>query len=181
MVASWLLLPTWLTDWLNRVAQYSQYTVGQSPIWLLTHQAFPALGTPVESLIVAALLASMLWAWWRTIRTRNDGEFYWALSWTLLVSNLIVPRSATTNYVMLLILTIWIFAALDRQATWGKPVILASMLASCIGLWWLHAATVVGNQEQPIMFIPMLVVLGLILVLGRSWLLRDAALARIIP
>jgi hypothetical protein len=122
-----------------------------------------------------------VWAWWRTLQPNGDAWFYWTLGVTLIVSNLIVPRSATTNYVMLLVPTLWLFAALDRSRRWGRAVVLILMLASFVGLWWLHAATVVGNQEQPILFLPTPVALGLALWLGRRALLRDAAAWRVLP
>jgi len=181
VLGSWFVLPTWMGDWLNRIGQYSDYTVGQSPVWLLTHSALPALGQVGEGVIVKVLLAGMVWSWWHAIRSREDKEFYWSLGVTLVVSNLVVSRSATTNYVMLLVPTLWLFAAFDRVPRWGRPTVLAVMFVSVVGLWWLHVATVVGNQEQPIMFLPSPLALGLVLMLGRAWLLRDAVMARVIP
>jgi hypothetical protein len=92
----------------------------------------------------------------------------------LVVSNLIVPRSATTNYVLMLATIVWVFAALDRSPGWGRPLLLGVILASFAGLWWLHFATVIGNQEQAILFIPPPVILGLVLIFGYRWLLGDA-------
>jgi hypothetical protein len=75
---------------------------------------------------------------------------------------------------MMLVPILWVFAALDRTPGWGRPVLLAAMAISFVGMWWLHYATVIGNQEQPIMFIPAPLALGLVLVLGYRWLMRDA-------
>ncbi len=170
MLVSWLMLPSWLSDWFYRMTRYSDYTVGQSPVWLLTHQALPSLGDTGEMILVALLLAAMLYSWWVTIRSGGDAHLLWSLGVTLVVSNLIVSRSATTNYVMLLLPALWLFAVFDglpKSQTLRKSVIVIVMLVSFVGLWWLHAATVVGNQEQPIMFIPVPVVLGLMLILFR--------------
>jgi hypothetical protein len=178
-VGSWILLPSWLGDFLYRVGTYSGYTVGESPVWLLTHLALPGLGNIGETVITGLLLLVMLWAWWRAVRPGADSaaEFYWTLGLTLVVSNLIVPRSATTNYVLLLVPTLWIFAILDRHGARGRWIMLLAMAVSLVGHWWLHFATVVGNQEQPVMFLPLPLVLGAVLWLGRGWLVRETPAA----
>jgi hypothetical protein len=86
------------------------------------------------------------------------------------VSNLIVPRSATTNYVLMLMPTLWIFASLDRHGRRGRLLTLSVMLISFVGQWWLQFATVVGNQEQPVMFLPWPLTLGAALLACASWL-----------
>jgi hypothetical protein len=171
---SFLFLPTWMSEWIGRIFRYSEYTVGQSPIWLLTHVAVPTLGAAGEMVITGILVIGMLVAWWMALRPGGEHWFLWSLGITFVVSNLIVPRSATTNYVMMLVPILWVFAALDRTPGWGRPVLLAAMAISFVGMWWLHYATVIGNQEQPIMFIPAPLALGLVLVLGYRWLMRDA-------
>jgi hypothetical protein len=180
-LGSLIALPTWIGELLYRITRYDEYTIGQSPVWLLTHVAVPGLGSNGELVIAALLVAGMLATWWLTLRSEGDVQFYWALGVTLVISNLIVPRSATTNYVLILVPTLWVFAALDRDSGWGRLVLLASMLVSLAGLWWLHLVTVTGNAEHPIMFIPPPLILGLVLAFGRSWLLRDAETAEVLP
>jgi Glycosyltransferase family 87 len=170
-----LLLPSWIGDLLNNILAYPNYTVGQNPIWLLTHVAVPSLGQAGEWIISAALVAVMLWSWWRATRPGQTGDavFHWALGITLVVSNLIVSRSATTNYVLLLVPTLWVFAGLDRHGRPGRVLIAAILLVSFVGLWWLHFATVVVNQEQPVMFLPWPLALGGVLLLCAPWLWRE--------
>jgi hypothetical protein len=168
MLLSWLLLPTWLTDWLYRISLYSDYTVGQSPVWLFTHVGWPAMGQTGEVLLTVLLLGLMLVAWWQSFKTTTTDYLLWALGVTLVVSDLIVSRSATTNYVLLLLPTLWLFAQLARWR-WGYVVIVGYMLLMLIGEWWLHAITVIGNQEQPIMFLPLPLVLGCALAAVRLW------------
>jgi hypothetical protein len=180
-LGSLFALPTWIGDWLFRIGRYSEYTVGQSPVWLLTNIAIPSLGQVGEWVVDGLLAAAMLWAWWRALCPEGDVEFHWALGLTLVISNLIVSRSATTNYVLMFVSTLWIFAALDRLGRGGRIALLVLMAISLVGYWWLHLATVVGNQEQPILFIPWPLVLGLLLCLGRGWLLQDARQAQVLP
>jgi hypothetical protein len=171
--AGFLFLPSWLTDWLYRMGRYPAYTIGQSPVWLLTHQALP-LGAAGEVFVTAICLGGLGWAWWRACRLPGDEAFHWALGVTLVISNLVVPRSATTNYIFLLFPTYLIFAATCRAWPRAGGWVAAGLeLFSLAGLWWLFAATVRGDVEQPIMFIPQVVVLGLALAGGYRWLVAD--------
>jgi hypothetical protein len=180
-VASMIALPTWISELVLRVRMYSSYTVGQSPVWLLTHAAIPVLGHTGELALSGLLVLMMLVTWFLAIRPGGDHEFYWVLGVTLIISNLIVPRSATTNYVLLLVPLLWGIGVLDRRGRLGRMIVLFILFVSSVGLWWLHLVTVDGNQEQAIMFIPIPVLLGLTLTLGRRWFIRDARLRRVRP
>lgn len=176
-VGSWLALPTWVGDLLARVEQYSGYTVGQSPIWVLTHEWLPGLGAVGEWALLAVCGAWLLWAWRLALGRSPDSqpEFLWALGVTLVVSNLVVPRSATTNYVLLLVPALWIFALLDAQGRAGRALIVGVMAVALVGQWWLFAATVVGHYEHAVNFFPWPVALLLVFTVGRPWLMRAAA------
>lgn len=176
-LGSFALLPTWFGDMLRRIQEYSSYTVGQSPLWVITHEWWPGLGAPVEWALLAVCGAWLLWAWWRALVRRPESrpEFHWALAVTLVVSNLVVSRSATTNYVLLLVPTLWVFALLAAHGRAGRALLLAVLAGALVGPWWLHFATVVGNQEQASMFFPWPAALLLVLTLERRWLLREAA------
>lgn len=164
VLTGFLFLPHWLTDWLYRVGNYPSYTVGESPVWLLTHQLTP-LGTFWEYAISAVCLLGLFYAWWLVIRAPADTALQWGIGITFLVSDLIVPRSATTNYIFLLFPIYLIFARIKNPR-----LVIGLQLASLIGLWVLFFATVQVNQEQPIMYIPHVVVLGVVLIAGYRWL-----------
>jgi hypothetical protein len=179
LLSSTLLLPSWITDWIGRVSSYRSYTVGQSPVWLLAHNYIPTLGRTGEWALSLGLLAVLIAVWWRTLRASHSaGEFLWALSVTLVISNLVVPRSATTNYVLLLLPILWLVAALDRSGRKGKVIAGLVLIVLFVGQWWLHLATVVGTQEQPVVFLPLPILVGIALWMGRDRLLHDAELAR---
>lgn len=178
LLGSLIVLPTWVSDYLVRLSTYSDYTVGQSPVWVLTHQFLPQLGTPVEILLTGLLAAWMLLAWRETFQSAEaEAGFHYALAVTLLVSNVIVPRSATANYAMLLVPIVWLFEQVDRRFTWGRGALLAGMLVSLVGQWWLHYATVVGNKEQAVMFFPLPLALLALLVWVRGLIRSDQAAA----
>jgi len=173
LAGSYVLEPGWMKEWIQRMFMYSAYTVGQSPVWILTHRITPELGDRGEAFLIILILLGLFTSWWKVFRKDGNHRFFWTLGITLVVSNLIVPRSATTNYVMLLAIFIWIFAALDRSLPKGKAAVACVMVASFAGYWWLHFATVVGNQEQAVMFFPYPIVIGIVLLFGRKWLQND--------
>jgi hypothetical protein len=185
VMASLAAVPTWIGDWLARVQQYPAYTVGESPVWLLTHQALPWLGRPVEIALTVGMLAGLMAVWWLSLRRdparTGEPDFHWVLGVTLVVSNLIVPRSATTNYVLMLVPTLWVLATLDRWRPAGRLGVVGILLISLVGHWWLHLATVVGNQEQPVLYLPWPLALLAVLMVARRWLLRQTVLARLWP
>ena len=55
LLAGFVFLPTWLGDWFYRAFRYPNYTVGQPPVWLLTHE-WTHLGDGWELLL-------SLWPW----------------------------------------------------------------------------------------------------------------------
>jgi hypothetical protein len=92
-----------------------------------------------------------------------------------LVTNLISPRAATTDYVLMLVPTLGLFAALDRAPRWGRVVLIAIMLFAWVGLWVLQFTTVQGNWEQSVMYLPWPLALGSAWIAGRCWLLDKFA------
>lgn len=171
--SGFIFLPTWASDWLHRMSRYTIYTMNWTPIWQLTHLA-THWGTPVQILLNILCAGVMVGVWWIAARRPDDAAFYYALSVTFVVSELISPRSATPNYIFYLFPTIMIFAALSR--TWPKAsswLIGLIEVVGLVGLWWLFAITVVGNAEQPIMYVPQPVLLAVVLPLTYRWLVTD--------
>jgi hypothetical protein len=173
MLGSLIVLPTWIGEWIARMTAYTGYTQNQNVIYLLTREAIPALGTPGEWILNGALLLALLGAWWRALRAPDDAEFFWTLGAMLIVSNFILPRVATTNYALMLVPTLGLFAALDRNSRWGRVAIVAIIFSALVGLWWLHIATVRGDWEHPIMYVPFPLALGAAWVFARRALIRD--------
>ena len=160
---SFLFLPTWLNEMLTQLADYTTYTYIGSPINILTTIVFPSLGAPVEWIIDGALVLWLIWEWWQ-VRFSDDGRFNWALALTLVVTNLIALRTATTNYVMMLPALFYLFAAFARAK--GKRAnmwIAVTEIGLFVGLWALFAFTVKGAEEQWPVYLPL--PLGLLLAL----------------
>jgi hypothetical protein len=195
---SFVLLPSWLAEFLRQVTQYPSYTAIGSPVWVIAQYYLPQLGlglsqaifTALEVGLSALLLVYLLVEWRRLPQvTAGTGAFHWLVGLTLIVTNLIVLRTATTNFVALYIPLFFVLkAAVERSpARYGG---LASRLAgltprhagltlfyflSAVGLWVLFFTTVQGKFEHPIMYLPLPFGLLIAFVWGKPALHRMAA------
>jgi len=167
--ASYLLLPGWPSDWLRQMADYPGYTALGSPVSILG--GFLGRADSAVTLGLSAVLAiSLLWEW-RQAWARPRHWFQWTAALTIVITNLIILRTATTNYVVLLppiclVLAAWTSAGIRR----GPAIVLATLAVSWIGLWGLFLATVQGNTESPWMYLPVpfLTLVGLLAVRGSA-------------
>lgn len=160
---SFLFLPSWLSEMQAQLNDYTNYTYIGSPINVLTTIVFPFLGAPVEWTINAILVIWLLWEWWR-VRTSDSGRFDWVMALTLLITNLVVVRTATTNYVMMLPALFYLFAAFVRaRGRRANKWIALIELGLFVGLWALFAFTVEGSAETWPIYLPL--PLGLLLAL----------------
>ncbi len=172
VLSSLLLVPTWIADFFSWMSKYPSYTAIGSPIWTLTHYFFPQLGKPVEIVISLLVLGYLLYTWQGVV----DGswlEFDWVVAMTLIVTNLIALRTATTNYVVLLMPILIVFKTLDQRFQRRGAMLIALIeLLLLVGFWLLFAVTVAGNYEHPIMYLPLPIGLWLIFVSAKSHLTR---------
>jgi len=175
VLSSLLLVPTWIADFFIWMSRYPSYTAIGSPIWTLTHYFFPQLGTPVEIMISLLVLGYLFYTW----RGAVNGiwlEFDWVVAMTLIVTNLIALRTATTNYVVLLMPTFIVFKTLDKRFQRRGAMLIALIeLLLLVCFWGLFATTVVGNYEHPIMYLPLPIGLWLIFVAAQPHLTRLTA------
>jgi hypothetical protein len=152
---SFLFLPTWFNEMQAQIADYTTYTSIGAPINILTSIVFPFLGAPVEWAIDSVLVIWLLREWWQ-VRFSDKGRFDWVMALTLLITNLIVVRTATTNYVMMLPALFYLFAAFARAK--GKRAngwIAIVEIVLFVGLWALFAFTVQGANEQWPVYLPL--------------------------
>jgi hypothetical protein len=170
--SSFLLVPTWPADFLAWIIKYPGYTAIGSPIWTLTHYFFPQLGTPVEIVISLLVLGYLLYTW-RGAVNGSWLEFDWVVAMTLIVTNLVALRTATTNYVVLLMPTFIVFKTLEQRFQRRGAMLIALIeLLLLVGFWLLFAVTVAGDYEHPIMYLPLPIGLWLIFVSAKSHLTR---------
>jgi hypothetical protein len=153
---SFALLPGWIGRFIRQIALYPSYTALGSPVWIVTHYYLPQLGRPVEIGLSALLLIYLLAQWRHLPRARVTlGTFHWIVGLTLIVTNLIVTRTATTNFVVLYIpLFLGLKAAANRLSR-GDWLLAFFYLLSTVGMWTLFLTTVVGKFEHPAVYLPL--------------------------
>jgi hypothetical protein len=155
VLSSLLLVPTWITDFFTWMGKYPSYTAVGSPIWTLTHYFFPQLGKPVEIVISLLVLGYLLYTW-RGAVNGSWLEFDWVVAATLIVTNIFI-----------------VFKTLEKRFQRRGAMLIALIeLLLLIGFWVLFAATVVGDYEHPIMYLPLPVGLWLIFVSAKPHLTR---------
>jgi len=182
MLASFLLAPRWLNDWLAQVALYPSYTALGSPVWILAH--YPWLGQDAagqwgvrggfghltEAALNLALYVALAWAWWTVIVRRRYERALWAVVLTLVITHLVAPRTATPHFVVFLLpLVFWLreWTTRQRGATLGATLLL---LALALAQWAHFLLTVEGEFEHPSVYLPTpFLVLGLLLATRQRW------------
>jgi len=160
---SFLFLPTWFTSFVQQVVYYPAYTVTGSPLWVITSYYFSWLGKPVEYLLIAGLLLYLFWRWrWLPKLSPASNHFLFIIGLTLIITNIIIVRTATTNYLIMYIPLFMVLHILSQQRHGNVWVALFYGL-SILFTWALFLATIEGDQEHPITFLPL--PLGLLLVM----------------
>jgi len=94
--------------------------------------------------LVLSLLAGLTEAWWREWRTQPLPM--WAISFTLVVTTLIAPRTSLVNQVMLLLPLVMVLHDLSARGVWGKVIGTGLALATVVGMWGVRAAGVIPSD-----------------------------------
>lgn len=162
VIGTALLLPGWPMLWLQQLMEYPSYTELGPPVSILT-SVLPR-GSAVAALVLGGLALLYLFWEWSQAMGRSDRWFQWTAAMTIVVTNLIAIRTATTNYVVMLPALCLIFSVwTDRWGKAGRALAFGVLLTLFLGLWLLFSSTVAGNVESPIMYLPFpsLVLIGL--------------------
>lgn len=176
-VLSLLFIPNWPLQMLWQLLQYPSYTQTGSPIDIIA-ASIPGLSVKLNIGLHIVIWGYLIVEWILTWKKPTQW-FLWAAMMTLVITNFVTPRTATTNYVMLLPVLVLILKILRQR--WGKVgegVVGFVLVSLLFGLWLLFLNTVQGNLEQPVMYLP----LPLICLLGlwwvRWWAIRPIRLPR---
>ncbi len=141
---SFILLPTWLGQFIDQMAAYPSYTAIGSPVWIIAHYYLPQLGTPLEIGLSVVLLLWLFFEWRRLPAVSEDGILLWLIGLTLIVTNLVAVRTATTNYVILYIPLFYGLSVAARSQTRRSTGVWLALfyLLTIVGMWALFLATV---------------------------------------
>lgn len=166
--ALWLE-PDWPLRWLQQVVSYPEYTPIGSPVSILAG-LLPRGRAYITWGLTGILLLCLLWEWIRAIDQRGL-RFQWAAAITLVITNLVAFRTATTHFVVLLPALALVFRAWEgRWGGKGRLLISVGLIALLVGLWILFLLTVRGNVESPVMYLPVPLITLLALLWVRWWI-----------
>ncbi len=173
-----LLMPNWPLLWLREVVTYPAYTsaVSASPLSLLAG-IFPAASGWLTAILSALAGFYLLWEW-VLAGGKHDTWFQWTASMTLVVTQLVVFRTASTNYLVFMPGILLISGVcLQRWKLAGRLVVGAIMLFLAVGPWLLFLNTVQGNQESLLMLVPLPLLMFIGLLWVRWWATRANVLS----
>ncbi len=175
LVGSILVLPDWPLQWLRQLVDYPSYTFLGSPVSIAAG-ILPRGSGIVTIALTLTLAAYLLWEW---IQSFGKGIrwFQWTAALTIVITNLIAFRTATTNFVVMIPALCLIFANWsDRWGARGRVAVFASLIILVLGLWWLFLRSVAGNVESAVMYIPVPFLTLIGLWWSRWWAIRSPRL-----
>lgn len=153
---SLLLLPTWPISFVEQVLAYPGYTAyAGSPMGVITDYLLPSWPW-LEWLVVGLLVGFMLWTWRDVVGiTAVSPQLFVILGITLAVTNLILPRTATTNHVLMYLPLLLLLQLIGLRWPGGNWWVGLFLAGSVVGMWTLFLTTIVGDQEHPVLYLPL--------------------------
>ena len=152
--ASLALMPDWPLQWLRQLVDYPSYTsrIG-SPLSVIANYT-PAISRQVNIFLMTLTLGYLLLEWVLALG-KDQHWFRWTAFMTIVITNLVAYRTATTNFMMMLPALFLIFALWEaRWRIGGRIAVWVSLVVLGLGSWALFLSTVRGNEEQAIMYLP---------------------------
>ncbi len=180
--ASLALLPSWPLEWLRQLLDYPSYTPQTASPLSMIANTMPGisrqLGLFLHVFFMAYLILEWILAW-----GKDERWFRWTALLTIVITNLVAYRTATTNFIMMLPALFLVFSLWEaRWRSGGRIAVWVSLVVLGFGLWPLFLSTVQGNQEQTVMYLPypIFCLIGLLWV--RWWAIHPPrVLCRILP
>jgi hypothetical protein len=175
---SLIFIPNWPVQMLWHLLEYPSYTQTGSPIDIVA-ASIPGLSVKLNIGLHVAIWGYLIVEWvlgWK----KDQSWFLWTAMMTLVITNFVTPRTATTNYVVLLPVLFLIFKVWRQR--WGKignGLVAFVLMTLLIGLWLLFLNTVEGNAEAPVMYLPLPIFCLFGLWWVRWWAIRPIRLHRV--
>jgi hypothetical protein len=165
LVGSLLVLPTWPQEMWIQLSAYPDYAVSISPVEMI-ETFFPRLAGWGTALAIGGISLTLAWSWWQA-QGQTGNSFVWAALLSIVVTNLIIPRTTTSNFMMMLPAFFLGLMALEQsQPRWGVWLLTFVLGVLFIGGWILFfAAFVNGTLPKHLVFFP----LPIICFIGLLW------------
>ncbi len=176
LLLSLLFIPNWPLQMIWQILEYPEYSDRIGSIFEIITASVPGVQ---KQLVIG--LNIFFWLYlvveWALSWKKGERWFLWTAAMTLVLSNFLTDREATTNYVMMMPALILMFKVwAERWERAGMWAVWGTMAALLAGLWVLFVDTVSGQLEQAPMYLPLplLCLVGLWWV--RWWAIRPSTL-----
>ncbi len=183
MGVSFVLLPTWMNDWLNQLALYPSYTALGSPVWILAYSLTPGINPATGALLgdttlggifelgmTGALYLYLLWLWAGVLIQNKSERLLWTIVMTLVITHLVAPRTATPHYVIFTIPILFYLRELTKpKIRRGTVYAMLLILGLLIGQWAHFTLTVTAKFEHPSVYLPMPFIIFFLMFFTRQW------------
>ncbi len=153
-IASLIVWPNWIADWLRVLSGYGRY----SPPPLITYSLGPRLGPHLGPPLIVVLLAAALVLGWR-MRNVGTGSSLFALTISLLLaltSIALLPGQAVYDHVILLPGILWIACRWREPATASRTFRVVLSAATLVLFWqWIVVLPLLAARaflSDPIFF-----------------------------
>jgi hypothetical protein len=171
-----LLMPDWPAQWLRQLLEYPRYTSLGPPVSILAGFV-PAFSGLISGFLTIVLVIYLLWEWLQAIG-KDERWFQWTAALTIVITNLVATRTATTNYVVMLPAVLLVFAMWSQR--WkrsGDRMLILAMALYLLGIWTLFLLTLQeGSEEHPVVYLPLPFLLLAGLWWSRWWATRPVML-----
>jgi hypothetical protein len=176
LLISLAFIPNWPAQMIWQVMEYPEYSDRIGSLASIITSSLPGIQRQLQIGWWIFFSVYLIIEWGLAMR-KGPRWFLWTAAMTLVMTNFLTSRIATTNYVMMMPAVILIFHTwVNRWGKLGQIAVWVSMVAALIGLWILFFNTVQGSVEQPVMYVP----LPLFCLFGlwwvRWWTIRPAGL-----
>jgi hypothetical protein len=169
------IMPDWPLQWIRQVLSYPEYSPAYPPVAVIA-DLFPTISNWISLGLTILFVLYMIWEWILALG-KEERWFQWTAAMTILITNMIVVRTATTNYLAMVPGLIFLFSVLvERWKRGGSAVVSTILLVLFVGLWALFLTTIEVNIEGPVMYLPFPIFLLFSLWWIRWWFIRPARL-----
>lgn len=176
IAGSMIFLPDWPLQWVRQMLEYPDYTGRIGSVVSIIAGAFPGISRPLSYVLYAAFLIYMVTEWAAAFKG-SSGTYFWSAMLTLVITNLVAPRTATPHFILLLPAFFMAFNIWQEKWGWrGLAAAWFTLAMVLIGLWLQFIATVDGNIESAAMYLPVPFLALIFLWWSRGWSAKPATL-----